>query len=160
MTAAQRQYAALRQQSGLTYVEVMLATLIIGVALVPAIEALHTGVLGTEVYESTTADQYAALSKMEQVLAEPHSALISAAGIAGAPSIPSSYSDAPLSPRRSLVFLGLYDAEDNDGDGDPFTVTDPNLDADNNPFTNYTGLIWVGVEIEGSITHIESLSSP
>ena len=83
MTVTPERFPALRQQSGLTYVEVMLATVIIALALVPAIEALHTGVLGTEVYESTTADQYAALSKMEQVLAEPHSALIFAAAEAG-----------------------------------------------------------------------------
>ena len=97
---------------------------------------------------------------MEQVLAEPHSALILAAAEAGNAMTPSSYSDAPLSPQRSLVFLGLYDADDKDGDKDPFTVPDPDLDADNNPFTNYTGLIWVRVEIEGSIVHVESLSAP
>jgi hypothetical protein len=138
----------------------MVATAIIAIALVPAIEALHTGVLGTEIYETSTTDQYSALGKMEEVLAEPHSKLTLAAANAGDASTPSSYSDAPATPVRSLVFLGLYDADDEDGDNDPFTVPDPNLDADNNPFTNYTGLIWVRVEIEGSVTFVDSLSAP
>ncbi len=160
MNIGQRHAHAARQQSGLSYVEVMVATAIIAIALVPAIEALHTGVLGTEVFASSTTDQYAALGKMEVVLAEPHSTLTLAAADAGDALTPSSYSDASATPIRSLVFLGLYDADNKDGDNDPFTVPDPDLDGDGNPFTNYTGLIWVRVEIEGSVTFVDSLSAP
>lgn len=148
------------RQSGLTYVEVMVATAIIAVALIPAIQALQTSMLGSEVYATSTAEQYAALSKMEEVLAEPQSALILAAAKAGSPLSPSSYSDAAAVPVRSLVYLGLYDPDNSDGDGNPFTVADPNLDGDNDPFTGYTDLVWVRVAIEGSVTHIESLSAP
>lgn len=159
ITARQRVRHFVRQ-SGLTYVEVMIATAIIAVALVPAIEALHTSLLGAEVYESSTAEHYAALSKMEEVLSEPHSALIVAAAESGKAIIRSSYSDAPGTPIRNLVFLSLYDTENKDSDGNVFTVADPNLDGDDDPYTNYTGLIWVRVKVDGSITHLESLSAP
>lgn len=148
------------RQSGLTYVEVIIATAIITVALIPAIEALQTGMLGSQVARSAAATHYAALSKMEEVLAEPQSILLAAAAAAGSPTTPSSYSDAPATPVRSLVYLGLYDADNADGDNDVFTVPDPDLDGDNDPFTNYAGLLWVRVDVEGSIVHVESLSAP
>ena len=74
---------ALRLQHGLTYIEVLIAVFVIVVALVPALEALHTGMLGTEIYQSTSAEHYAATAKMEELLTEQHSALIAAAAAAG-----------------------------------------------------------------------------
>jgi hypothetical protein len=147
------------RQSGLTYVEVLIATVIIVVALVPALEALHTGMLGTQIYTSSSTGHYAATAKMEELLAEQYSALVLAAAAAGDQLTPSSYSDAPATPNRRLVFLGLYDADNADGDNDLFTVLDPNLDGDNNPFTGFTGLVWIRVEVEGSAVALESLSA-
>ena len=147
-------------QSGLTYIEVLIAIVLIAVALVPALEALHTGMLGTEIYQATSAEHYAATAKMEELLAEQHGALLSAAAAAGDSLTPSSYSDAPATPNRRLVFLGLYDADNADGDNNLFTVLDPNLDGDNDPFTGFAGLVWLRVEVEGSITAFESLSAP
>lgn len=146
--------------TGLTYVEVLIATSLIAVALVPALEALHTGLLGTEIYQSTSTEHYAATAKMEELLAEPYGALVSAAATAGDQLTQSNYSDAPATLNRRLVFLGLYDADNADGDNDLFTVLDSNLDGDNDPFTGFAGLVWVRVEIEGSVTALESLSAP
>ena len=148
------------QQSGLTYVEVLIAMVIIVVALVPALEALHTGMLGTAVYQSSTSQHFAITARMEEVLAEQHGALVAAAAIAGSPSTPSSYSDPAATRDRRLVYLGLYDADNLDGDNDIFTVLDPNLDGDNDPYTGFTGLVWVRVELEGSVTAFESLVAP
>ncbi len=149
-----------KRQSGLTYIEVMIATVLIALALVPAMNALYTGMHGSDVYTSTSAEHYTALAKMEEVLAEPQSSLITAAAAAGNKNMPSSYSDAPGSPNRCLVYLALYDADNEDSDGNLFTIQDKNLDGDNNPFTGYTGLLWVRVDVEGSVTSLESLSAP
>lgn len=144
----------------MTYIEVMIATALIAIALLPAMDALYTGIRGADVYESSSSEHYAALAKIEEVLAEPQSSLITAAAAAGNKNMPSSYSDAPGSPNRCLVYLALYDADNGDGDGDVFTVPDPNLDGDNDPFTSYLGLLWVRVEIEASVTSLESLTAP
>lgn len=146
-------------QTGLTYVEVLIATIIIALALVPAMEALHTGMLGNEVYQASTAEHYAALSKMEELLAEPRATLLAAAAVAGDTVTPTSYSDAAGAPGRRLVFIGLYDTDNADADNDVFTVPDPNLDGDNDLFTGFAGLLWVRVEIENSIIYLESLSA-
>ena len=152
--------ACAKRQSGFSYLEVLIATVIIAVALVPAIDALYAGMLGARVYDSSSKEYYLATTRMEEVLAEPHVNLKAAAALAGNAITPSSYSDPTGSTDRRLVFLGLYDPENKDGDNDPFTVPDPDLDNDNNPFTGYVGLIWVRVQIEGSAAFIESLSAP
>lgn len=138
----------------------MIAVVLLAVALVPAIDALHTGMLGVEIQKTVATSHYAALARMEEMLAEPYATLTSAAAAAGNESSPSSYSDAAGTPGRRLVFIALYDADDDDGDGNVFTVPDSNLDGDNNPFTGYAGLLWVRVEIEGSVTILESLTAP
>lgn len=148
-----------KRQVGLTYVEVMIAVVIIAAALVPALEALHTGMLGTEIYQSSSAEHYSATGKMEELLAEPYAALLAAAASAGDETTVSGYSDAPATPDRRLVYLSRFDADNADGDNNPFTVPDPNLDGDNDPFTGYSGLIWLRVKIEGSAAALESLSA-
>lgn len=151
---------AISGQSGLTYIEVMIAAALIAIALVPAMDALYTGIRGSQVFESTSSQHYAVLGKMEEVLAEPFSILTAEAGAAGNNKTPSSYSDLAGIDDRRLVFIARYDADNADGDGDVFTVPDPNLDGDNDPFTGYVGLLWVRVEVEGSVVSLESLSAP
>jgi len=149
----------LQRQAGLTYVEVLIAMVLIAVALVPGLQALQTGMTGTQVYQSSTTEHYAATAKMEEMLAEQHGALVAAAAAAGDELTPSSYSDAFGTSDRRLVYLGLYDADNDDGDSNLFTVLDPNLDGDNDPFTGFTGLVWIHVEVEGSAASLESLST-
>ena len=156
-----RTHAHTHRQEGLTYIEVLIAAALIAIAVLPAMDALYTGMLGSDVYESTSAEHYAALAKMEEVLAEPQSLLLTAAAAVGDENTPSSsYSDAAGTPDRRLVFVALYDADDSDGDGNVLTVPDPKTDGDNDPYTSYVGLLWVRVEVEGSVTFLESLSAP
>jgi len=145
------------RQAGLTLIEVMIAAVLIMIALVPAMEALHTGMLGNDVLQSTSSEHYAVLSRMEEVLAEPYGTLTSAAAVAGSETAPSSYSDIAGPPGRRLVYVALYDATNADGDSNVFTVLDADLDGDGNPYTGYTDLLWVRVEVEGSIASLESL---
>jgi hypothetical protein len=102
-----------------------------------------------------------AAGTMETVLAEPFSSLRAAAASAGAPTMPSSYSDAAGATDRMLVYLSYYDAGDSDGDGNPFTLLDPNADGDGNPYTGTSPritLLWVRVAIEGTALAFESLA--
>jgi hypothetical protein len=149
-----------RAQGGATYLEVLIAALLLAIVLVPAIEALHTGILGTTINTEASNRHYAAVARTEEVLAEPYTLLLAAAGTAGNYKTPTSYSDASGTPDRLLVYIGRYDADDEDNDGNPFTVPDPDADGDGDPYTNYDGLLWVRTEVEDSITTLETLVGP
>ena len=150
----------LARQSGLTYVEVLIAAVLIAVALVPATQALRTGMLSADVHSSVVEQHYAVRARIEEVLAEPHPTLTSAASVAGDYKTPTSYSDAAGTPDRVIVYVALFDANDDDKDGNGFTVPDPNADGDNNPYTGYSGPLWVRAEVEGSIVGLETLTAP
>lgn len=130
-------------QRGLTLTEVLVAIVLLAVLLVPAVNALYTGHLGTEVQADLIRHHYRLVSRLETVLAEPYASLeASAAG----PATPTSYSDAAGPPDRVVVFIAGYDADDGDADGNPFT------DPDN-------GLLWVRVAIDESVLGLETLAT-
>ena len=135
---------------GLSYVEVLVATALIALALVPAMEALQPGIEGSGIHETFAEDHYLLSAKMEEVLAEPFDALDSAAAAAGDQSTPTSYSDiVNASDGRQVsrqVFLSPYDGDNADSDNDPFTGTD-------------AGLLWVRVDIENTAHTIETLTN-
>jgi len=133
-------------ENGFSYVEVLVATVFLAVGLAPALEALRDGVAGSEIHATLTADHYHLTAKMEEVLAQPFSALEVAAAAAGSPTIPTGYSDAAGAASRRLVYVAGYDGDDADGDGDPFTGVDD-------------GLLWVKVEIENTTFAVASLTS-
>ncbi len=139
-----------RNMAGLSYVEVLVATLLIVTALVPAMEALQPGIAGAGIHKALTEDHYQLVGRLEAVLAEPIADLDDAATAAGDPTVPTSYSDVfSYSDGRQItrnVYLSRYDADNADGDDDPFTGTDPDL-------------LWVRVEIAGSAVSIEALAS-
>lgn len=127
---------------GFSYAELLVATLVLTLSMLPAMDALRTGILSSGVDESLTVAHVRLRSKMEEVLAQPYSDLISAeVAAAGGPS---AYSDAVGTPNRRLVFLYRYDADDADADGDPTTGTDP-------------GLLGVRVDIETTVQSIATL---
>jgi len=132
------------RQAGFSYVEVLVATALVTLSLVPALEALQTGVLGSTTHESVAVIQQRLMAKMGEVLAQPFADLESAEFVAAG--APTSYSDAPGTPDRRLVLLSRYDGNNADADNDPFTGTDD-------------GLLWVRVEIENSSRALESLST-
>ena len=141
---------AATRMTGFSYVEVLIAVVLIVVALVPALDALIPGMAGSGIHESIAEDHYQLTGKLDQTLTEPYGQLNSAAKAVGSPTTPTTYSDmVTYANGRQItrnVFIARYDADNADGDDDPFTGTDD-------------GLLWVQVTIAGSGMHIESLVS-
>ncbi len=135
------------REAGLAYVEVLVAVLLLGVCLAPALGALSTGVLGARVHQEEAARSARVASRLEELLARPVAELDAAAQAAASPSVATSYSDPSGTPERRLVYLARWDADGADGDGNPFTGGD-------------AGLIWVRVRVEGSPPGMESLAGP
>ena len=136
----------MNNQSGFSYMELLVATLLIAIMLVPAIEAMQSGIQGSAIHTQLARNQYRMISKMEQTLALPFSELLQQADLVADSKIfiPPPYSDAAGTESRRLVFLARYDGDDADGDKDPFTGTD-------------TGLLWVRVMIEDSPRALETV---
>jgi prepilin-type N-terminal cleavage/methylation domain-containing protein len=142
-------------QQGFTYLEVLITTLILAVAMVPALEALRTGVQGAATHQLIAQQQYAISSRMEEVLANAYGNLLAAAKVAGNQTTPSSYSDPSGQANRVLVYLALYDA-----DANPFTITDANTDGDNDLYTGDTAkLLWLKAEMQNTPLSLETLLS-
>jgi hypothetical protein len=135
-----------RSQRGLTYVEILVATFILLIGLVPALDALRNAVIGTASNDSYVVAQHRLGGRLEAVLAEPFDDLDDAALAAGAATTPSSYSEAPGTPGRLLIFLARYDGDNADTDSDPFTGGDE-------------GLLWARAAIDNTPYSIESLLS-
>lgn len=134
-------------QAGFSYIEVLVAMVLIAIALVPATEALQVAMLGSGQHETTAVQHYRAYGRMEELMTEGFTTLYDESIALGSPTTPSSYSDAPGTPNRRLVFLSPYDVDNADGNDEPFmTGTDP-------------GIVWLRVEIENSAIAFESLKS-
>jgi Tfp pilus assembly protein PilV len=141
------------QQTGFSYLEVLIASLLVTIALVPALNALQTGIMSADIHQALTMQYYLRLKKMAELQAEPFSDLLAAAKTAVNNTTTSSYSDAAGTADRRLVYLALYDA-----DATPFTITDTNKDGDNDPYTGDTAnLLWLKVQTEGSADSLETL---
>ena len=134
------------RQSGLTLVEVLVTIVLLTIVLVPAMNALYTGVVGTEVHSNVATSHYRLTSRLEELLTEPFNDLSDAAVAAGGPASPTTYSDAAGPADRLLVYLSLYDGDNADADDDTFTGTDADL-------------LWIRVEIEGSALAVETVKA-
>jgi type II secretory pathway pseudopilin PulG len=135
-----------RSEAGFSYVEVLVATALIAMALVPTLQSLSVAVLGAGIHlDMTEADSHLS-SRLDEVLAEPFAALDAAAVAVGSPTSPTAYSDAGGSARRRLVYLARYDGDNADGDGNRFTGGD-------------AGLLWVSVKLEGTDRSLETLTT-
>ncbi len=138
--------AILHSTSGFSYVEVLVASMLIAITLVPAVNAIFSGTLGGSIHTEQAVDHYRMTGKMEEVLAAPFDDLQQAADLAGGPGvIVDAYSDSAGTDRHCLVFLSRYDGDNLDGDDDPFTGVDD-------------GLVWAQVRIENSQDSMESLT--
>lgn len=135
------EYAMASSQRGFSYIEALIATFIIGLSLVPAMEALQAGGQGAVIHTQQNIDRPLLASKVEQLLASEYNVL--GAAVAG-PTSPSSLSDTVVSSDgRSLqrqVYLAFYDGEP----GDPFAGAE-------------TGLLWLRVELAGTAQALETL---
>lgn len=136
----------IRKEHGLTLVEVLVTIVLLTIVLVPAMRALQTGVIGANVHGDISSSHYRLTSRLEELLAEPFVDLSDAAIAAGAPTTPSSYSDAAGPPGRLLVYLSLYDGDNADADDNPFTGTDPDL-------------LWIRVDVEDTVHTLETITA-
>lgn len=135
-----RQTAARRRAArGLSYVEVMVAVVLLVVALVPATNALRVAVAGTAVHQSRSADHHRLRAKLEEVAAKPFTqlyALTYAAGGNSASAVKTGLSDAAGADRR-VVYLYRTD-------GSALSTAD-------------TGLLRIAVAYENGTTTLETL---
>ncbi len=133
--------------TGFSYTEVLVAISLIAILLIPALESLHSGVLGSGIHSTHANHHLRITGKMEEILAKPFSSLEQESDVAGGPAVVvDAYSDTAGTAGRRLVYLARYDGD--------------NVDADNNPFTDVdAGLLWVKVQIEGENQALESLIS-
>lgn len=131
--------------TGFTYVEILIAVVLISASLVPAMESLSITPRSLSIIEEQSSIHNALRNTMEEVLAESFILLENAATAAGGPTIPSSYSDSSGTTNRALVYLSLYDGDDADADDNGFTGTDANL-------------LWIKVEIESTAYSLEMLT--
>ncbi len=136
----------LRRQSGLSYIEVLVATLLIAIALVPMLESLQPGLQGSEIHRQQNEVHFALRGKLESVLAEPFASLDAAAAAAGAHTAATSYSDL-AAPVPHQVFIWRYDVDNADNDDDPYTGGE-------------TDMLWLRIaSLDGGFT-IQTLLSP
>lgn len=133
-------------QTGFSYIEVLVAAVLISVTLVPALEALQGAVLGSEIHERVTTQQYYLSSKFEEVLAKSFDELDAAAIAAGNHTVASSYSDVSGATNRRIVYLSKYDGDNIDSDNDAFTGVDDDL-------------LWLRVEIKNTPYALETLTN-
>ncbi|MCP4982106.1 MAG: type II secretion system protein [Gammaproteobacteria bacterium] len=134
------------RQAGFSYVELLVATLLIVVLLVPALEAMQSGIQGSGIHTELAQNQYRMIAKMEQTLALSFSELLEQADLVADSTvlIPAPYSDTAGTESRRLVFLARYDGDNADADDDPFSGTD-------------AGLLWLRVTIENSSRSLETV---
>jgi hypothetical protein len=129
-----------------SYVEILIATLLITIALVPMMEALQPGLQGTQLNRQQSEIHFALKGKLESVLAEPFTDLDAAASAAGAATIATSYSDLGATVPHQL-FIWRYDIDDADNDGDVYTGGESDI-------------LWLRIaSVDGSYS-IQTLLSP
>ena len=134
-----------RCEAGLSYVEVLVATLVIAIALVPMMEALGPGLQGAQIHRDQAEVHYALTGKLEEVLAQPFDDLDAAATAAGDYKIPTSYSDAGAAVPHE-VFIWRYDVD--------------NADADDNEFTGgEDDILWLRVATADGFADLQTLLS-
>lgn len=137
-----------RRQSGLSYVDVLIAAGLLAVCLPAAMAALQAGVASHDAASSSASRHDARRNLLERVGSEPYSALRAAAAAAGGTTNPTTFGTTGADAIE--VFLAPYD-----GDATPFVVDDPNFDGDDDLFTGYTGTLWIRVaDSEGELVSL------
>jgi type II secretory pathway pseudopilin PulG len=138
----------LNKQKGFSYVEVLVASFLLSISLIPALEALQPGIKGSTIHKHYIEDQYQLIAKMEELLITSFSELQTVAIDTANPDIATSYSDTVTFSNGRLisrnVYLSPYDADNADLDDDPFTGTDDDL-------------LWIKVTIEGTPHAVENI---
>ena len=131
----------MRCERGFAYLEVIVAIILIAVALIPALDALQSGVQASSVLAEGNSVALHLQEKMQIVIAEPLESLQRVVPASNPATTPSAYSDASGSTNRRLVYLAHFDGATN-------AVT-----------ASASGLVWVKVMIEGSGHELQTLTS-
>lgn len=113
-------------QAGFSYTEVLVATALMAVALVPMMNALKPGLQGAQVHRDLAAVHFTLRGKMEEVLAQGFHALDMERQAAGSATVATVFSDTGASIPHE-VFIWRWDADDADGDGDGLTGGEEDL---------------------------------
>jgi type II secretory pathway component PulJ len=134
--------AAYANQLGFSYVEVLLSVILLGILLVPAMQALNSAIAGGS--SNVVARQLNLRNKMEEVLSKPYNNLYRETNLSGGnttTSISTSLSDASGAAERRVVTIYRYDTTTNG-----LSATD-------------TGALYVSVyyEAEGSANALNTL---
>ncbi len=132
-------------QRGFSYAEVLLSVMLLAILLVPALQALNTGIAGSAGATGLSQRQLSLRSKMEEVLSNPFSQLYAQTYLGGGnttTSVSTSFSDASGALDRRVVVFYRFDA------------------ATNALSTNDTGLLYVNIyyEAEGSANSLNTLA--
>lgn len=111
---------------GINYVEVMLATLLLAVCLLPALNSVSNAISSNGVSPGMTRTTILCVkSRLEIVSADPYSALLNAATAAGSIATASAYSVGAIAPCPALqVYLARFDA---DNPSSPYPGSDTGL---------------------------------
>ncbi len=133
------------RQSGLSYIEVLVATALIAMALVPMMQALQPGLQGSKIHLDPAEFHFTLQGKLEQLLAESFEDLDAAATAAGAYNNGTHYSDMAANVPHK-VYLWRYDVDDADSDGDVFTGGEDDI-------------LWVRVATSDGLTDLQTLIS-
>lgn len=132
-------------QQGISYVELLVATVLIAIAIVPMMNALQAGLQGSTLFKKNAEFHHVLTGAAEKVLAEPFDNLDAAATAAGAYTTATTYSDLGA-PTPFKVYLWRYDVDNADSDNDEFTGGEEDL-------------IWVRVALVDNGQSIETLIS-
>lgn len=126
--------------------ELLIATLLIVMLLVPALDAMQSGIQGSGVHTGLARNNFRVIAKLEELLARPFAELQAQADAVGDSTvlIPPPYSDPPGTTDRRRVFIARYDGDNADIDDDVFTGVDD-------------GLLWVRITINRTNYDIRTL---
>ena len=132
---------------GLSFVEVLIAVLLVATALIPAMEALAPAMQSTGIHQSQVARQFLLAGKLQSLQAIGFDKLDSEAVLLGnATTASTSYSDPAGGENRRLVYLSRYDADNADTNSNPFDGVD-------------VGILWIKVAFEEGGSSLETLLS-
>ena len=133
------------RQSGISYIEVLVATVLVALALVPMIEALGPGLRGSDIHRDRAEVNFVLQGKLEQVLAESFDDLDAAASKAGDFKVATTYSD-PAAAVPHEVFIWRWDVDNADADDDQFTGGEDDI-------------LWIRVATVDELVELQTLIS-
>lgn len=133
------------RQLGLSYLEVLIATVLLTITLVPMMDALQPGLQGSAIHQHRAQVHFTLKGKLEQVLAEPFMNLEAESIAAGAATAATTYSDTAADVPHE-VFIWPWDADNADADDDGLTGGEDDI-------------LWIRVATEDGQTDLQTLKS-